>query len=201
MALNWKSGRLEAGKLRHRIDIVKVSPVQDSTGGINLSEDVIFAQVWASVEAVSGAEQPAAGSENSVTTHQVIIRYIAGAPDYQIGVPYAAGQLVKDPAGYLQQCMTPGGTAVIADSSTWSDVEGVFTEDGDPSIETFLWLNRGVAPLYEGVDAAMQVWFKGRQLQITSVLNPDEKNKMLCLNCTEINSSKQQKTNQPSGLA
>ncbi len=201
MALNWKSGRLQAGKLRHRIDIVKVSPVQDSTGGVNFSVGIVYANVWASVETLSGMETFGAQSMVSAVSHQIIIRYIAGAPGYVIGQTYAAGQLTKDINGYLQQVQAPGGIATITDNDSWNETEGMYTEDGNPSIGTFTWLNLGPAPPYTGVTAAMQVWFQGRQFQITSVFNPDERNKMLCLMCTEINDSRQQlQNNQPGGL-
>lgn len=130
---NWQNGRLQSGKLRHRIDIVQVCPVQDSTGGINLSADIIYQNVWASVEALDGTETMVGQSQTSSVTHQVIIRYI----------------------------------------------------DDDPSTG---------AP---GVTAAYQVWWQGRQFQITSVLNPDGRNKMMCLMTVEINDSRQQLTNQP----
>ena len=201
MALNWKSGRLQAGKLRHRIDIVKVSPVQDSTGGVNFSVGIVYANVWASVETLSGMETFGAQSMVSAVSHQIIIRYIAGAPGYVIGQTYAAGQLTKDINGYLQQVQAPGGIATITDNDSWNETEGVYTEDGNPSIGTFTWLNLGPAPPYTGVTSAMQIWFQGRQFQITSVFNPDERNKMLCLMCTEINDSRQQlQNNQPGGL-
>lgn len=201
MALNWKSGRLQAGKLRHRIDIVKVSPVQDSTGGVNFSVGIVYANVWASVETLSGMETFGAQSMVSAVSHQIIIRYIAGAPGYVIGQTYAAGQLTKDINGYLQQVQAPGGIATITDNDSWNETEGMYTEDGNPSIGTFTWLNLGPAPPYTGVTSAMQIWFQGRQFQITSVFNPDERNKMLCLMCTEINDSRQQlQNNQPGGL-
>lgn len=201
MALDWKSGRLQAGKLRHRIDIVKVSPVQDSTGGVNFSVGIVYANVWASVETLSGMETFGAQSMVSAVSHQIIIRYIAGAPGYVIGQTYAAGQLTKDINGYLQQVQAPGGIATITDNDSWNETEGMYTEDGNPSIGTFTWLNLGLAPPYTGVTSAMQIWFQGRQFQITSVFNPDERNKMLCLMCTEINDSRQQlQNNQPGGL-
>ena len=86
MARNWRTGRLQAGKLRHRIDIVMPSPIQDSTGGFNLSADVVYANVWASIEALSGRETLVLESQTSMVSHQVIIRYIGAAPDWQAGL-------------------------------------------------------------------------------------------------------------------
>jgi SPP1 family predicted phage head-tail adaptor len=191
MAENWKSGRLRAGKLRHRIDIVRVSPVQDSTGGINWSTDVLYAKVWAAVEAISGDENAAAKSEVSVVTHQVLIRYIGAAPSWQARFQYTPGMLVKDPGGYLQQVQSPGGLSLDV-APPWNETQGMYTEDGDPSIGTFTFLNLGKAPPYTGVTSAMQVLFQGRQFQIKTVLNVDERNKMLALMCVEINDSRQQ---------
>jgi head-tail adaptor len=198
MAYNWKSGRLQSGKLRHRIDIVKISPVQDSTGGWNPSVDTVYANVWASVEAMSGRETIVADSQTSVVSHQIVIRYIAGAPAWQADYEYAAARLIKDTNGNLQQAQGPGLSGNIV--PTWNQVAGGLTFDGDPSTG-LSWKNLGPAPPYTGVTAAMQVWFQGRQFQITSVQNPDERNKMLCLSCVEINDSRQQIPNgQPNGL-
>jgi head-tail adaptor len=197
VAQNWKSGRLRAGKLRHRIDLVKVSSVQDSTGGFNLSADVVYANVWSSVEALSGNETLVMESQASLVTHQVLIRYIGAAPDWEANTEYPAGALCEDANGNLQQAQSAGLSGATA--PTWNATTGGFTADGDPStgIE---WKNLGAAPPYTGVTAALQVWFQGRQFQITSVQNPDERNKMLALMCVEINDSRQQITAQPGDL-
>ena len=190
MAFNWRNGKLQAGKLRHRIDIVKMSPVQDSAGGINLSQVVIFANVWASVEGLSGMETFAARSEVSASSHQIIIRYIGAAPSWQALNIYPAGFLIKDDNGYLQQAQVPGLTSGAA-KPTFNATEGMFTEDGTPSTGG-TWLNIGPAPPYTGVTSAMQIVFQGRMFEIKNVLNPDERNKMLCLLCTEIGDSRLQ---------
>jgi len=196
LAYNWKSGRLQAGRLRHRIDIVKVSPVQDSAGGINLSQVIVFANVWASVEALSGMETFAAQTQVSASSHQIIIRYIAAAPSWQADTLYAALALVRDNAGYLQQAQAPGFTSGSS-APTWNETEGMYTEDGDPSLGG-TWLNLGIAPPATAITSAMQVLFQGRLFEIKNCLNPDEKNKMLCLMCTEIADSKLQNPNVPS---
>ena len=193
MAYNWKSGRLQAGRLRHRIDIVKVSPVQDSAGGINLSQVIVFANVWASVEALSGMETFAAQTQVSASSHQIVIRYIAAAPSWQADTLYAALALVRDNAGYLQQAQAPGFTSGSS-APTWNETEGMYTEDGDPSTGG-TWLNIGVAPPATAITSAMQVLFQGRLFEIKNVLNPDERNKMLCLLVTEIADSKLQSPN------
>lgn len=188
---------LFAGRLRHRIDIVNVSRVQDSTGGQNLSLDVVYANVWASIEALSGTEKFAAHEFVSQASHQVVIRYIKGAPQWTPVFDYAGGALIKDTNGNLQQAQGGGLSGAVA--PTWNQVTGGFTEDGDPSTGV-LWKNLGVAPVRTGVNAGQRVWFQGRQFEIEAVLNPDERTKMLVLLCIEINDSNQQITNQPGGL-
>lgn len=198
MAINWRISRLEAGKLRHRIDIVKVSGAQDSTGGVNFSACLVYAKVWAAVEALDGAtESLMAGSEVSVVPWQVTIRYIFGAPAWQPSFSYPTSALIKDPSGYLQQAQ--GQIVSGANVPTWNETEGGFTSDGDPSLGG-TWLNLGTTPPYTGVTSAMQIWWQGRQFQIKNVVNPDGRNKMLALMCVEINDSRQQLTMQPGGL-
>ena len=200
MATNWRSGRLQVGKVRHKVDIVKVSPIQDGAGGINFSVCKVYANVWASVEALGGEESMGGQSEMSVVSHQVVIRYIGAAPSWSAQFVFPDGALVKDELGYLQQAQNPSNYPTAAVEPSWNEIEGGTTSDGDPSIGTFTWLNLGVAPPYTGVTSAMQVWFQGRQFQVKSVQNPDEKNKLLCLMCVEINDSRNQITNQPGGL-
>lgn len=189
---------LFAGRLRHKIDIVQVSSVQDSTGGINLSNDVIYANVWASIEALSGTEKFAAHEFVSQVTHQVVIRFIGAAPSWQPTNNYVGGALVKDSNGNLQQAQNSGGlSGTIA--PTWNPAMGGLTSDGLASTGV-TWKNVGVAPQRTGVTSQMQVWFQGRQFQVEAVLNTDERNKMLILMCIEINDSLQQNTNEPGGL-
>jgi SPP1 family predicted phage head-tail adaptor len=99
---------------------MQVSSAQDSMGGQNINTNVLFANVWASVEALNGTDKFAAHEFVAEVSHQIVIRY---------------------------RCC---------------------------------------------VLAGMQVWFKGRQLQIQAVQNPDGRNKMLLLQCVEINDSQQQ---------
>ena len=198
MAIQWRNGRLAAGKIRHRIDIVLPDPTQDSTGGINLSVDIVYAQRWASVEATAGNESAGAGTEIATVTYQIVLRFIPAAQPWQPGFNYSAGALVMDPGGYLQQAQADGLSGT--DTPPWDETQGNQTDDGDPSIGVS-WKNLGVAPPRTGVTAAMQIWWQGRQLQITSVQNPDGRRKMLCIMAEEINSSTQQITKQPGGLA
>lgn len=190
---------MQSGRLRHKIDIVQVSTVQDSTGGINLSVDTIYANVWASIEALSGTDKFAAHEFVSQVSHQVVIRWIGAAPSWLPNTAYLAGTLVVDANKNLQQAQTPGGITAVA-APTWNNTVGSFTDDGTPSTP-FQWKCLTIpAPYGTGVKAKMQVWYQQRQFQIEAVLNPDERNKMLVMLCIEINDSAQQSPNIPTGL-
>lgn len=186
-----------AGRLRHQIDLVKVSSVQDDTGGINVNIDTVYANVWASVEALSGTEKFAAHEFVSQVTHRVVIRYIGNAPSWQAGFAVQQGTLCVDANGNLQQAQGNGITGATA--PVWATQQGQLTPDGSPSLG-FSWkLIVSPAPFNTGVVSGMQVWFNNRQFQIEAVLNPDERNKMLILLCIEVNDSRQQTPNFPPG--
>jgi len=70
--------RIEAGKLRHRVQLVQPTLVQDASGGIEEDQASIFATVWASIEALSGRELYAAQQKVSDVTHKITMRYMAG---------------------------------------------------------------------------------------------------------------------------
>src|SRR5260370_37961944 len=103
------SSKLAAGKLRHRIDIVAPSGAQDSMGGTPDTNYKLVKKTWASIEAVTGKDQLAAGAFIETVTHKVTVRY-------------------------------------------------------DKSINASQW-----------------IFFKGRQFQITAVMNPDETTKLLVI--------------------
>lgn len=188
---------LFAGKLRQRIDIVTVSSVQDSTGGFDLNADIVYANVWASVEPLGGTsgDKEGAGSIISSSTYQIVIRYIGAAPSWRPTYNYLGKTLVVDSNKNLQQAQSSGGLSG-ATAPVWNQTAGGFTTDGDPSTGV-TWKNLGPAPTRTGVQAKQQVWFGGRQFQITSVANPVEFNKMLVLICVEINDSVQQTASLP----
>lgn len=120
----------QSGKLRHRVQIVKPTLAQDTTGGWTVNQDTIVLECWATIEALTGVEKFAAHEFTSNVTHSIWIRHPRSA--------------------------IPGG-----------------------------------------IQAKMQVWFDTRQFQVESVLNPDERNKMLQLLCVEVNDSQQQPTISP----
>lgn len=187
--LQRRTPTLAAGKLRHRIQIVVPSSTQDSTGGFSLSANTLFATVWASVEALSGVEQNAADQQVTTVTHQIVIRYIGAAPSWYANTSYLNGALLVDSNGNLQQAQGAGTSGAAV--PTWSTTLYGFTSDGDPSTGV-TWKNLGAAVKGTGVTAAMQIVFRSRTFQIMDVLNPDERTKLLVLQCAEINDSRQQ---------
>ena len=180
---------LQTGKLRHRIAIVSNAPTQDSAGGFNLNTTTLYANVWATVEALTGIEQFATESQLSRVTYQVVIRYIKTAPSWQPNANYLTGALVNDANGNLQVA-TFGGLSG-ASAPTWAGGLYAYTSDGNPSTG-LQWQNLGPCPVRCGVNAAMQIVWQGRKFQITAVLNPDGRSKMLVLLADEINDSNQQ---------
>lgn len=65
------------GKLRHRITIEEATETRDDYGAPEPTWET-FAEVWASVESLSGREYFVARSSNSEVTHRVTIRYLSG---------------------------------------------------------------------------------------------------------------------------
>ena len=151
---------LFAGRLRHKVDVVQVSTVQDSAGGFDTSRDVIYANVWASIEALSGTEKFAAHEFVSQVSHQVVIRWIGAAPSWQPAFAYQGGALAADANRNLQQAQGAGGTS-NATAPSWATVLGNLTPDGSGSL-AFNWKNIGPASVGTGVNAGMQIWFQNR---------------------------------------
>src|SRR5258708_3151498 len=106
--IQHRTPTLQAGKLRHRISIVANNPAQDSTGGFDLNTTTLYADVWASVEALSGMEQFATESQVSKVTYQIVLRYIKAAPSWKPNTNYLTGALVNDAAGNLQVAVYGG---------------------------------------------------------------------------------------------
>lgn len=184
-----RTATLFAGRLRHRINIVTTSPIQDSTGGIDLNNTLLYATVWASVEALQGDESFVTQEQVTKVSHQIVIRYIGAAPSWQATVNYLNNTAVIDSNGNLQIATGAGTSGAVA--PTWNTTLYGYTSDGDPSTGV-TWKNLGPAPTRSGVNAAMQVVWQGRKFQITAVLNPDGRKKFLVLMCVEINDSNQQ---------
>ena len=69
---------MRSGKLRHRITLQNVQPVQDATTGEVSDEWADLATVWAAVEPLSVREFTAAQAVQSKVTTMIIIRYRQG---------------------------------------------------------------------------------------------------------------------------
>jgi SPP1 family predicted phage head-tail adaptor len=74
---------LQAGKLRHRIQIVEPTLARDSSGGWDVNAATPVVNAWASVEALAGRELYAAQQKVSQVTHKVTIRYRDGIKSKQ----------------------------------------------------------------------------------------------------------------------
>lgn len=69
---------LQAGALRHRVEIVDPTLAQDTFGGTRLSQFTPFAVVWASVESLTGRELEAAQQVVAQVTHRITMRWMRG---------------------------------------------------------------------------------------------------------------------------
>jgi len=114
------SNKLQAGKLRHRIQIVRPSGAQDASGGINPTDYSVVANTWAEINTLSGRDLLTSDQFMSQVNLQIKIRWRSD------------------------------------------------------------------------VDSGCRIWFNTKTFQITAVMNPDQRTKMLVLNAVEINDSKQQ---------
>lgn len=65
---------MNAGKLRHRVELQEVSGSQDSFGE-SLRTYATYATVWASVEPLQGRELELAQQVSAETNHKITIRY------------------------------------------------------------------------------------------------------------------------------
>ena len=116
------TNKIQAGKLRHRVQIVKATGTQDSMGGVpqDLVDWTVLHNCWAGIDTLNGRDMLTSDQFMSEVNLQVTVRF---QPD---------------------------------------------------------------------IDASCRVWFNKRTFQITAVVNPDQRTKMLVLLCVEINDSKQQ---------
>lgn len=77
--MNACGQKLNAGDLRHRVEILAPTLAQDSAGGTQvLQQFSVFATVWAAVHALSGRELLAAQQLVSQVTHKVTMRWLPG---------------------------------------------------------------------------------------------------------------------------
>lgn len=64
---------VDAGELRHRVGLVRITKAQDDWGGPTEAE-VVYATTWANVTPVNGNERLANGIVNPIVTHVVDMR-------------------------------------------------------------------------------------------------------------------------------
>ena len=69
---------MQAGKLRHQIEIQRIEQTQDSDSGEQVGTWVRFASTWASIEPLSAREFIAASATQSKVAARLVIRYRAG---------------------------------------------------------------------------------------------------------------------------
>lgn len=76
---------LQAGKLRHRIQIVNLTLAQDSSGGFSETNATVFATLWASVESDAGRLREIYGGQQRVGENyfKVTFRWIDGVNNAQ----------------------------------------------------------------------------------------------------------------------
>jgi SPP1 family predicted phage head-tail adaptor len=129
----------------------------------------------------------------------------AGKPDIQVGKLRHRIQIVKPK---LSQDTT-GGFDLRTDNvviSCWASIEAMTgvekfaAHEFTSNVSHKIWIRhpRSSAPT---ITANMQVWFNTRQFQIEAVLNPDERKKVLCLICMEVDDSQNQVTAAPAESA
>lgn len=74
---------LEAGKLRHRVDVVAPTLAQDPNGGIIITDDVVIAvRVPCAIESLTGRELEAARTIVAEATHKLTVRWQPGIRAY-----------------------------------------------------------------------------------------------------------------------
>jgi len=69
---------MQAGRLRHRVTLQSLVPMQDPLTGVVTNAWTAFATVWASVEPLSAREFLQASALSSQVVARIRIRYLAG---------------------------------------------------------------------------------------------------------------------------
>jgi len=72
----YTDSRLQAGKLRHRIELVQpYGPAQSTFGDLSLANYSPVLTTWASIEAIQGKDVLAANQFGDDITHKITMRY------------------------------------------------------------------------------------------------------------------------------
>lgn len=70
--------QIQAGQLRHRLDIIAPTLVQDTFGGTDIDQENVVATIWGYVESLTGRELEAAQQIVAQVTHKITIRWMDG---------------------------------------------------------------------------------------------------------------------------
>jgi len=70
--------KLRTGKMRHRIQFVTPSTMQDGYGGVYLANTSPVLTCWAYIEAITGKDILAAQQFSDIATHHIVIRFFPG---------------------------------------------------------------------------------------------------------------------------
>src|SRR6266851_696798 len=71
------SNRLQPGKLRHRIKVVRPPGSQDTMGGIPQEQMTVLHDCWAQFEALGGRDQLTSDEFMSQSNYKITIRFFA----------------------------------------------------------------------------------------------------------------------------
>jgi len=90
---------MQAGKLRHRVELQRVTNSQDPQSGANIETWQLFATVWASIEPLSARDFIAAQAAQNQISARAVIRY---RPKIAAGM-----RLIQGSATYLIEGVLP----------------------------------------------------------------------------------------------
>jgi|SRR5579863_1682060 len=65
---------LQPGKMRHKVQIVQPSLIQDAAGGWNVRQNTVLLTTWASIEPLTASEKFAAHEFTSNVSHKIWLR-------------------------------------------------------------------------------------------------------------------------------
>ncbi len=97
MAMSWLESPVEAGELRHRVDIER--PAIDGSGNLTGDWIIVKAAALAAIRPLSGREEYVAMQARPMVTHRIKMRWVDGQlvePDYRLTMaPSKSGKITK----------------------------------------------------------------------------------------------------------
>ena len=122
---------LEAGKLRHYIQLQRLVPITDPDTGLQEYSWSTYASTWASMEPASAREFMAAAAEQSEVRGKSVIRYrgdvVAADAILYRNKRYNILGVLEDPVSMYEYMTLPWGEGVRVDP-----VAPEFDSNGDP---------------------------------------------------------------------